>query len=292
MQNHRKRKKLDQPHSSGAKPTKPSIEIGNEPFPNHPRPTLDDCRAVRDDLLALHGFPPEFAKYRRKTPTDDLLPAENGCGVSKVESLEGDEGKESVLDGLVRTVLSQNTTEVNSERAFANLKSAFPAWEDVLEADSKCIENAIRCGGLAPTKASCIKNIMKSLLEKRGKLCLEYLRDLSVGEVKAELSHFKGIGPKTVACVLMFHLQQDDFPVDTHIFEISKTLGWIPIVADRNKAYLHLNQRIPDELKFDLNCLMYTHGKVCRKCYQKGGIKIKKGCHDKSCPLLHYGKNS
>lgn len=68
----------------------------------------------------------------------------------------------------------------------------------VLEADSKCIEDAIRCGGLAPTKASCIKNIMRCLLEKKGKLCLEYLRHLSVDEVKAELSQFKGIGPKTV----------------------------------------------------------------------------------------------
>lgn len=68
----------------------------------------------------------------------------------------------------------------------------------VLNADSKCIEGAIRCGGLAPTKASCIKNTLRSLLERKGKLCLEYLRDFSVDEVKAELSLFKGIGPKTV----------------------------------------------------------------------------------------------
>lgn len=68
----------------------------------------------------------------------------------------------------------------------------------VLGADSKMIENAIRCGGLAPTKASCIKNLLRCLLERKGKLCLEYLRDFSVDEVKAELSLFKGIGPKTV----------------------------------------------------------------------------------------------
>lgn len=73
----------------------------------------------------------------------------------------------------------------------------------VLSAESKCIENAIRCGGLAPTKASCIKNILSCLLEKKGKLCLEYLRDFSVDEVKAELSQFKGIGPKTVIILLM-----------------------------------------------------------------------------------------
>lgn len=68
----------------------------------------------------------------------------------------------------------------------------------VLNADSRNVEDAIRCGGLAPTKASCIKNVLSCLLERRGKLCLEYLQDLSVDEIKSELSLFKGIGPKTV----------------------------------------------------------------------------------------------
>ena len=76
---------------------------------------------------------------------------------------------------------------------------------EVLAAEPNHIEDAIRCGGLAPTKASCIKSILNCLFEKRGKLCLEYLRDLSIGEVKAELSQFKGIGPKTVIHA-SFHL--------------------------------------------------------------------------------------
>ncbi|XP_024187948.2 putative DNA glycosylase At3g47830 [Rosa chinensis] len=117
--------------------------------------------------------------------------------------------------------------------------------------------------------------MLSCLLEKKEKLCLEYLQDLSVDEIKAELSHFKGIGPKTVACVLMFQLQQDSFPVDTHVFEIAKAMAWVPVGADRNKTYLHLNQWIPDELKFDLNCLLYTHGKLCRKCIKKGGSTSK-----------------
>lgn len=68
----------------------------------------------------------------------------------------------------------------------------------VLNAESKDVEDTIRCGGLAPTKASCIKNVLSRLLERRGKLCLEYLQDLAVDEIKSELSLFKGIGPKTV----------------------------------------------------------------------------------------------
>ncbi|XP_048328896.2 putative DNA glycosylase At3g47830 isoform X2 [Ziziphus jujuba] len=298
MQKPRKRKKLElqnHPESSSytssptqSATTKPSklvngtSDVTKDPYPSHLRPTPDECRAVRDDLLALHGFPKEFAEYRKRRQSSNnngLNPDENAAKSEALDLERDDEvveggydANESVLDGLVRTVLSQNTTEINSQRAFASLKSAFPTWEDVLEADSKSIENAIRCGGLAPTKASCVKNIMRCLLEKKGKLCLEYLRHLSVDEIKAELSQFKGIGPKTV-------------------FEIAKAVGWVPAVADRNKTYLHLNKRIPNELKFDLNCLLFTHGKACRKCTKKGGLHITKELHD-YCPLLHYCRDS
>ncbi|PIN26475.1 DNA-(apurinic or apyrimidinic site) lyase [Handroanthus impetiginosus] len=257
------------------------------PFLEHPRPTPEECLSVRDDLLSLHGFPQEFVKYRnQRLKTKSQLK-----GSVKFDSLINDgeiDEKETVLDGLAKTILSQNTTELNSDRAFASLKSAFPTWDDVLAAESKCVEDAIRCGGLAPTKSSCIKNLLSCLLKRNGKLCMEYLRGLSIEEVKAELSLFKGIGPKTVSCVLMFHLQHDDFPVDTHVFQIAKTMGWVPAVADIKKTYLHLNQRIPDELKFDLNCLLYTHGKVCRKCSNSKIGRKNKETDDESCPLLAY----
>ncbi|KAL9170743.1 hypothetical protein ABFS82_04G166700 [Erythranthe guttata] len=227
------------------------------PFPDYPRPTPEECCSVRDDLLSLHD----------------------------------DDERESVLDGLVKTILSQNTTELNSERAFASLKSAFPIWNNVLAADPKCVEDAIRCGGLAPTKSSCIKNLLSRLLERKGKLCMEYLRESSIDEVKAALSLFKGIGPKTVSCVLMFHLQHDDFPVDTHVFQIAKTMGWIPSSANIKNTYLHLNKQIPDELKFDLNCLLYmTHGKICKQCSNKKLGKKNKETEDLGCPLLAYSK--
>ncbi|XP_021984001.1 putative DNA glycosylase At3g47830 isoform X1 [Helianthus annuus] len=256
-----------------------------DPYPNYPHPTSQQCRAVRDDLLAFHGFPQQFAKYREQRLATASNGDENNSTTSPVPVVSP---KESVLDGLVSIILSQNTTDANSQKAFSSLKSALPTWEDVHSADSKCIEDAIRCGGLAPTKASCIRNMLNCLLEKRGKLCLEYLRDLSIDEIKTELSQFKGIGPKTVACVLMFNLQQDDFPVDTHIFQIAKAIGWVPIEADTKKTYLHLNKRIPNELKFDLNCLLFTHGKACRKCIKKEDNQQKK--ETGSCPLLNYLK--
>lgn len=93
-----------------------------DPYPEYPRPSPEECRAVRDDLLTLHGFPQEFVKYQRnQTP-------------AKPEAISGDnsgEEKESVLDGLVSTILSQNTTDTNSRKAFASLKSLYPTWQNV-----------------------------------------------------------------------------------------------------------------------------------------------------------------
>ncbi|XP_043703439.1 putative DNA glycosylase At3g47830 [Telopea speciosissima] len=307
MERSRKRK-LQPPKPSPAKSEivekkdNAASESMNEPYPTHPRPSPEECRAVRDDLLVLNGFPPEFAKYRSKKWKNNPTSSPDAAGSSpsppspslslpsvKSEPREdGEDETETVLDGLISILLSQNTTDANSTRAFASLKRAFPTWEDVHGAESKCIENAIKCGGLAGRKASCIKNLLKALLEKNGKICLEYLRDMSVDEIKAELCRYKGIGPKTVACVLMFHLQQDDFPVDTHVFRITKTMGWVPVQADREKAYLHLNKRIPNELKFDLNCLFVSHGKLCHMCGKKGLLNQQRTSCDQPCPLSKY----
>ncbi|KAK3030078.1 hypothetical protein RJ639_037626 [Escallonia herrerae] len=295
MRQSRKRKPAElhnHPAAPIKSPTKSSTTTttAGDPYPLYHRPTPEECRTVRDALLAFHGFPQQFAKYREQRLNPPPAKPEPSDGEDVSEPFDQ---TESVLDGLVSTILSQNTTDVNSRKAFASLKSSFPTWEDVLAAESKGIENAIRCGGLAPTKASCIKNMLSCLLDKRGNLCLEYLRDLSVDEIKAELSHFKGIGPKTL----------DDFPVDTHdrsfdtdasiqVFQIAKSIGWVPAVADTKKTYLHLNQRIPNELKFDLNCLIFTHGKACQKCTKKESKQPKKESVDNSCPLLDFCKNS
>ncbi|XP_011620921.1 putative DNA glycosylase At3g47830 isoform X1 [Amborella trichopoda] len=263
------------------------------PYPNFQRPTPQECLIVRDALISLHGFPEEFAEFRRKEAVV------NDSFEEKQQKLD-DEGEVriapliqggSVLDGLVSVILSQNTTDVNSRRAFESLKLAFPTWEDVHAAESKSVVNTIKCGGLAETKASCIKNILSALLEQKGKICLDYLREMPIDKIKAELRHFKGVGPKTalicwqVACVLMFYLQKDDFPVDTHVFRIVKAIGWVPSEANREKAYLHLNSQIPDDLKFDLNCLLVTHGKHCEKCTK--GHRAQRTPLG-SCPLSSY----
>ncbi|KAE8797320.1 DEMETER-like protein 2 [Hordeum vulgare] len=247
-----------------------------EPYHGHAAPSAAQCLAVRDALLAFHGFPDEFAPFR-------LL----RLGLSPEDEGDQPAPRPTVLDGLVTTLLSQNTTDAISRRAFASLKAAFPSWDQVVDEEGMGLEDAIRCGGLAATKAARIRAMLRGVREKRGAICLEYLRDLSVDEVKRELSQFKGIGPKTVACVLMFYLQKDDFPVDTHVLRITKALGWVPPTATREKAYIHMNNKIPDDLKFDLNCLFVTHGKLCQSCTIKLGVQKPKDVKA-VCPLASY----
>eukprot|EP00850_Spirogloea_muscicola_P014673 SM000107S14039 [mRNA] locus=s107:118121:119497:+ [translate_table: standard] len=191
----------------------------------------------------------------------------------------------TTLDSVVRTLLSQNTTDTNSRRAFISLKHAFANWEEVLAAPLEEVADAIRCGGLAETKARRIQGILDTLQAERGELSMEYLHAMGDEEIKQELGRFKGLGPKTVACVLMFHLQREEFPVDTHVFRIAKQLGWVPPKADRIKTYLHLNERVPQECKYALHCLLVTHGKRCPSCSNHGKAQMRA---DGPCPLIGW----
>ncbi|KAJ7543810.1 hypothetical protein O6H91_09G053100 [Diphasiastrum complanatum] len=287
-------------------------------YASFPRPYAEECREVRDLLLALHGRLEEYERHRSASVSIEPLAIRDPDQVQKkLESQllalvdrqdksfeesrscsEGGEepavakevvssglhpiGRETVLGAVVGTILSQNTTDLNSTRAYASLIATFQTWEAVQRANVQEVEDAIKCGGLAFIKASRIHNILATLVHERGALSLEYLRSLPSETIKEELSRFKGVGPKTVACVLMFHLGRDEFPVDTHVYRITKMLGWIPESADREKAYLHLNDRIPNEMKFDLHYLLVTHGRSCPNC-SKG--KQSKGKADGPCPL-------
>jgi len=140
MSKAQKRKRLNKYDGESKTPANKSTVDGGNPYPTLLRPTAEECRDVRDALLSLHGFPPEFANYRRQrlrsfSAVDDH---DTQCNL-KSETLNETE-EESVLDGLVKILLSQNTTESNSQRAFASLKATFPKWDDV---------SAMYCEGLS-----------------------------------------------------------------------------------------------------------------------------------------------
>jgi endonuclease-3 len=173
--------------------------------------------------------------------------------------------RRSVLDGLIATILSQNTTNANSRRAFETLKERFADWDQVRTTRAAAIEAAIRRGGLARTKSRRIKTILQTIHASRGETSLEHLWDLDDDGVRRELSALPGVGPKTISCVLLFALGRDDFPVDTHVHRVSRRLGWIGPEATREQAYETLNAAVPGDLSHSLHVLMVRHGKeTCR----------------------------
>ncbi|MFN3928825.1 MAG: endonuclease III domain-containing protein, partial [Thermoflexus sp.] len=121
------------------------------------------------------------------------------------------------LSELILTILSQNTSDVNSWRAFERLRERFPTWEAVRDAPVEALQEAIRPAGLSAQKAPRIQRVLRRITEERGQLSLDFLADWPVEEAKAWLRRLDGVGPKTAAIVLLFSLDKPAFPVDTHV---------------------------------------------------------------------------
>jgi endonuclease III len=170
-----------------------------------------------------------------------------------------------VIDEVVATVLSQHTSDINSERAFAQLKERFPSWEQVAGAPVDEIADAIRCGGIADQKARRIKQILAAIEEREGGLDLGRLHELDDAAAESYLRSLPGVGPKTAACVLVFAMGRPAFPIDTHVHRVAARLGWVPAAATADKAYELLAPRVPPAIRYDLHLAMITHGRtVCR----------------------------
>ncbi|MEO6725620.1 MAG: endonuclease III [Blastocatellia bacterium] len=168
------------------------------------------------------------------------------------------------LDELISTILSQSTTNVNSDRAFAGLKKRFPNWELVRRARSTSIALAIKSGGLANLKSVVIKNILNEVLARRGNLDLSFLKIDPVDEAWRFLISLKGVGPKTAACVLLFSCQRQVFPMDTHIFRITRRLGIVPEKISDEQGHELMERLIPPEKHYSLHINLIVHGrKIC-----------------------------
>jgi len=166
---------------------------------------------------------------------------------------------------LVKIILSQATTDVLSAQTFAALKKRFKTWEKVLAADEKEIAETIKLGGLANQKSKVIKNLLAHIKETRGSLDLIFLQDLPNAEAVEYLQQFRGIGPKTVACTLLFACHKDIFPLDTHIFRVLRRVGFVPNKCSDAKAHEILDKIVPTGKFYSLHVNLIRLGrKICR----------------------------
>jgi endonuclease-3 len=151
------------------------------------------------------------------------------------------------IDELVSTILSQNTSDSNRDRAFAALRHAFPTWEQVRDGDTGDVIAAIRLAGLANQKGPRIQGVLREITAQRGALNLDFLADLTPAEGRDWLLQFKGVGPKTAAIVLLFSFGKPAFPVDTHIYRVSGRIGLRPEGMSVERAHKFLEELLPPD---------------------------------------------
>ncbi len=169
------------------------------------------------------------------------------------------------LDMLIATILSQNTNDQNSYRAFTNLREKFPTWEDVLNAKTSSIIAAIKTGGMANQKSARIKNLLKEIKRQYGTLDLSFLKKKTNEEIFEMLISLDGVGTKTASCVILFSLRREIFPVDTHIFRICNRLGITVHSKTPDQTFEVMQPLIPEGKAYSFHTNLIRFGrKVCK----------------------------
>jgi endonuclease III len=205
----------------------------------------------------------------------DLLAAEYGEPTMR---------RRPALDELVLTILSQNTSDVNRDRAYAGLRTRFPSWREVLDAPADEVEEAIRPGGLARQKAPRIQAVLAAVEAAGHGLDLEWLRELGPDGAMEWMVALPGVGVKTASIVLLFSFGEPVMPVDTHVHRIALRLGLISPGTSAERAHPLLTALVPDERMLEAHLLWIEHGR--RTCRARSPRCA-------SCPLLEgcpYGR--
>jgi endonuclease-3 len=173
--------------------------------------------------------------------------------------------EEEPVRNLILTILSQNTTDANRDRAFRSLTRRFPEIPLLARAKPEQVEEAIRVGGLAKAKAGSILTALSRLKQERGGYTLDFLRDRSLPEARAYLTSLPGVGIKTANVLLLFSFGKEAFPVDTHILRVARRLRLVPATADLSRAALLLEPHVPKGEHIPLHLNLIRLGReICR----------------------------
>jgi len=189
------------------------------------------------------------------------------------------------VDLLIATILSQNTNDKNSYKAFNSLKEKYPGWEEAAELPRKKIEQIIKVAGLGKQKSLAIKNFLTKIKAERGKIDLRYLSKARNEDILNELTSFNGIGIKTASCVLLFSLDRNVCPVDTHVHRTLNRIGLVK-TSSPDKTFYAINEKLPEGIAHQFHTNLIRLGReICKPAKPSCSI----------CPVLkickYEGKN-
>ena len=169
----------------------------------------------------------------------------------------------SGIDYVIETILSQNTNDINRDKAFNELKERYgDDFEEIRYADKEELIDTIRIAGLGPTKAERIQEALNIIYEEEGSYSVEFLDELSLDEGKKWLTDIPGIGPKTASVILGFHFKKPTIPVDTHVHRLANRYGLVPRGSSRKSTHDILEEKVPDEIKYSFHRLLIEHGRA------------------------------
>ena len=185
--------------------------------------------------------------------------------------------KPDSVDMLVGTILSQNTNDKNSYRAYQNLKEKFNTWEETAKQTQSKIERIIKVAGLAKQKSKAIKSVLMGLKKRNKKISLNFLNKFGDEEVIAELTKFDGVGVKTASCVLLFSMNRNICPVDTHVHRTLNRIGLVNTNSPE-KTFYKINENIPKGAAHSFHTNLIRLGReICKPSKPKCSI----------CPLVN-----
>ena len=189
-------------------------------------------------------------------------------------------GPEKILGSVIHTILSQNTNDQNSGRAYRSLRKRFRSWSQVMKAPVSEVAEAIRVGGLANNKSRWIIELLRWVKETRGRMSLEDLREATPKKMLDEMGHLNGIGVKTVYVTLMFACGRDVFPVDTHIYRIVRRLGLVAWPASRERTTEEMQPLVPRGRSMTLHVNLIRLGREVCKARKPlcGACPIERNC--------------
>jgi endonuclease-3 len=201
----------------------------------------------------------------------DLLAAEYG---------EPHVERRAPLDELVLTILSQNTSDINRDRAYRAMRERYPRWEDVLAAPVDDLVEVLRPGGLARQKAPRIQSVLATVKAAGHGLDLGWLGDMPPDRAMEWMTALPGVGVKTASIVLLFSFGEPVMPVDTHVHRIALRLGLVPEGTNVERAHALLTALVPDERMLEAHLLWIEHGRrLCRARNPRcTGCPLLEGC--------------
>lgn len=188
--------------------------------------------------------------------------------------------KRNPFNELLYIILSSKTPPDRYQEVYQTFRSRYPVADELAQANWMEVAQEISRAGLQNRKAKAIVTIAQRLKRKFGRVTLSPLKQMTDEEVEQFLVSLPEVSLKSARCIMMYALDRQVFPVDTHCFRISNRLGWIKGNANFSKSQANaIQEGIPLHLRHDLHVGMVLLGRNhCTPHHPK--------CNE--CPILQH----